>query len=126
MARPSKPKTVTIVINGRAKPWPKNEDITFEQVVALEFPARPAAMVFSLLSSTHEGAATNRPGPWSRASRQSEGRAAVRCHAANCSSPDLQKLQNEGYDLDIRGGLPAPPGLPYYLSPEAVATRRHL
>lgn len=36
------PKTVTIIVNGRAKPWPKNEDITFEQVVALAFPNPPS------------------------------------------------------------------------------------
>ena len=34
-------KTVTIIVNGRAKPWPKNTDITFEQVVALAFPNPP-------------------------------------------------------------------------------------
>ena len=36
------PKTVTIIVNGRAKPWPKNEDISFEQVVALAFPNPPS------------------------------------------------------------------------------------
>lgn len=35
-------KTVTIVVNGRAKSWPRNEDITFEQVVALAFPNPPS------------------------------------------------------------------------------------
>lgn len=37
-----KPNTVTIIVNGRAKSWPKNEDITFEQVVALAFPNPPS------------------------------------------------------------------------------------
>jgi hypothetical protein len=36
------PKTVTIIVNGRPKTWPKNEDITFEQVVALAFPNPPS------------------------------------------------------------------------------------
>ena len=30
-------KTVTIIVNGRAKTWPKNEEITFEHVVTLAF-----------------------------------------------------------------------------------------
>jgi Multiubiquitin len=35
-------KTVTIIVNGRAKTVPKNEEITFDQVVALAFPNPPA------------------------------------------------------------------------------------
>ncbi len=31
-------KTVTIIVNGRPKTVPKNEEITFDQVVALAFP----------------------------------------------------------------------------------------
>ena len=34
-------KTVTIIVNGRAKTVPKNEEITFDQVVALAFPTPP-------------------------------------------------------------------------------------
>ena len=34
-------KTVTIIVNGRAKTVPKNEEITFEQIVALAFPNPP-------------------------------------------------------------------------------------
>jgi hypothetical protein len=34
-------KTVTIVVNGRPKTWPKNQEITFDQVVALAFPNPP-------------------------------------------------------------------------------------
>jgi hypothetical protein len=34
-------KTVTIIVNGRAKTVPKNEEITFDQVVALAFPNPP-------------------------------------------------------------------------------------
>jgi hypothetical protein len=50
-------KTVTIIVNGRAKAWAKNEDITFEQVVALAFPNPPSGdgiqfTVQSLPSST--------------------------------------------------------------------------
>jgi hypothetical protein len=35
-------KTVTIIVNGRPKTVPKNEEITFDQVVALAFPNPPA------------------------------------------------------------------------------------
>ncbi len=35
------PKTVTIIVNGRVKTVPKNEQITFDQVVALAFPNPP-------------------------------------------------------------------------------------
>lgn len=34
-------RTVTIIVNGRAKTVPKNEEITFNQVVALAFPNPP-------------------------------------------------------------------------------------
>jgi hypothetical protein len=34
-------KTVTIVVNGRPKPWPKNDDISFDQIVRLAFPTPP-------------------------------------------------------------------------------------
>jgi len=34
-------KTVTIIVNGRAKTVPKNEEITFDQLVALAFPNPP-------------------------------------------------------------------------------------
>jgi hypothetical protein len=34
-------KTITIIVNGRAKTVPKNEEITFDQVVALAFPNPP-------------------------------------------------------------------------------------
>jgi len=30
-------KTVTIIVNGRAKTWPKNSEISFEEVVKLAF-----------------------------------------------------------------------------------------
>lgn len=33
-----KPDTVTIVVEGTPHEWPKNEDITYEQVVTLEVP----------------------------------------------------------------------------------------
>lgn len=36
------PKTVTIIVNGRAKTVPKNEELTYEQVVALAFPNPPS------------------------------------------------------------------------------------
>lgn len=35
-------KTVTIMVNGRLKTVPKNEEITFDQVVALAFPNPPS------------------------------------------------------------------------------------
>jgi len=35
------PQTVTIVVNGRPKTVPKNDDLTFEEVVALAFPNPP-------------------------------------------------------------------------------------
>lgn len=35
------PKTVTIIVNGRAKSWPKNGDISFEEVIALAFQDPP-------------------------------------------------------------------------------------
>lgn len=35
------PKTVTIVVNGRQKSWPKNESISFQQVVSLAFDNPP-------------------------------------------------------------------------------------
>jgi hypothetical protein len=34
-------KAVTIIVNGRAKMVPKDEEITFDQVVALAFPNPP-------------------------------------------------------------------------------------
>ncbi|HXZ01113.1 MAG TPA: multiubiquitin domain-containing protein [Stellaceae bacterium] len=35
-------KTVVIIVNGRAKTVPKDEEITFDQVVALAFPNPPS------------------------------------------------------------------------------------
>ncbi|MBN9498990.1 MAG: multiubiquitin domain-containing protein [Alphaproteobacteria bacterium] len=35
-------KTVTIIVNGRAKVVPKNDEITFDQLVALAFPNPPS------------------------------------------------------------------------------------
>lgn len=35
------PKTVTIIINGRPKTIPKNDDLTFEEIVALAFENPP-------------------------------------------------------------------------------------
>ena len=35
-------KTVTIYVNGRPKEWPKNADISFEQVIALGFDNPPS------------------------------------------------------------------------------------
>lgn len=35
------PKTVTIIINGRPKTVPKNDDLTFEEIVALAFENPP-------------------------------------------------------------------------------------
>lgn len=35
-------KTVTIIVNGRAKTVPKNEEITFDQVVVLAFSNPPS------------------------------------------------------------------------------------
>lgn len=37
-----KDKFVTIIVNGRQKKWPKNDDITFEQVVRLAFENPPS------------------------------------------------------------------------------------
>lgn len=37
-----KDKNVSIVVNGRAKTWPKNEDITYSQVVRLAFENPPS------------------------------------------------------------------------------------
>lgn len=34
-------KTVTIIVNGQAKTWPKNAEISFEEVVNLAFPNPP-------------------------------------------------------------------------------------
>lgn len=34
----SEPKSVTIVVNGEPHSWPKNDDITFAQVVTLDVP----------------------------------------------------------------------------------------
>lgn len=34
-------KTVTIIVDGTAHEWPKNDDITYAQVVTLEFPDYP-------------------------------------------------------------------------------------
>jgi len=34
----AKEKTVTIIVEGTAHPWPKGEDITYAQVVTLEVP----------------------------------------------------------------------------------------
>lgn len=35
------PKSVTIIVNGRRKPVPKNDDLTFAEVVALAFENPP-------------------------------------------------------------------------------------
>ena len=35
------PKTVTVIINGRPKTVPKNDDLTFEEIVALAFENPP-------------------------------------------------------------------------------------
>ncbi len=35
------PKTITIIINGRPKTVPKNDDLTFEEIVALAFENPP-------------------------------------------------------------------------------------
>lgn len=37
----SSDKTVTIIVDGTAHEWPKNDDITYAQVVTLEFPDYP-------------------------------------------------------------------------------------
>lgn len=34
-------KTVTIIVNGKAKTVPKNDDISFEELIALAFPNPP-------------------------------------------------------------------------------------
>jgi hypothetical protein len=38
MADNKDPKTVTIIVEGAPHEWPKNEDISYEQVVTLEVP----------------------------------------------------------------------------------------
>jgi len=38
MAQKDKEKTVTIIVEGTAHEWPKNDDISFAQVVMLEVP----------------------------------------------------------------------------------------
>jgi hypothetical protein len=38
MAQKDKEKTVTIIVEGTAHEWPKNDDISFAQVVTLEVP----------------------------------------------------------------------------------------
>jgi Multiubiquitin len=50
-------RTVTIIVNGRPKPWPKNEDISFDQVVALAFPGEPSGdgVQFTVQFSRGEG-----------------------------------------------------------------------
>lgn len=35
-------KSVTIIVNGRSKEWPKNEDISYEEVVSLAFASPPS------------------------------------------------------------------------------------
>lgn len=35
------PKTITIIVNGRAKTLPKNDDLTFDEIVALAFENPP-------------------------------------------------------------------------------------
>ena len=39
--RDKDPKTITIIINGRPKTVPKNDDLTFEEIVALAFENPP-------------------------------------------------------------------------------------
>ena len=39
--REERPKTVTIVVNGRPREVPKNDDLTFEEVISLAFPNPP-------------------------------------------------------------------------------------
>lgn len=38
MANDKEPKTVTIVVEGSPHEWPKNDDISYTQVVTLEVP----------------------------------------------------------------------------------------
>lgn len=38
MEKEKDPKTVTIIVEGTPHEWPKNEDISYEQVVTLEVP----------------------------------------------------------------------------------------
>lgn len=41
MEKVKDPKTVTIIVEGTPHEWPKNDDITYEQVVTLEVPDYP-------------------------------------------------------------------------------------
>lgn len=42
IASKDKDKTVTIIVNGRQKNWPKNTDISFDEVVHLAFENPPS------------------------------------------------------------------------------------
>lgn len=56
-----KPETVTIIVEGTPHEWPKNEDISYEQVVTLEFPDYPQHPEISY-SVTYERGHGNKEG----------------------------------------------------------------
>jgi hypothetical protein len=60
VANAQETKTVTIVVNGRPNTWPKNQEISFDQVVALAFPNPPTGdgVQFTVQYTRGEG---NRP-----------------------------------------------------------------
>lgn len=41
LPRDKDPKTITIIVNGRPKTLPKNDDLTFDEIVALAFENPP-------------------------------------------------------------------------------------
>jgi hypothetical protein len=51
-------KTVTIIVEGTAHPWPKNTDITYAQVVTLEVPdyAQHPEITYSVKYHNGQGA----------------------------------------------------------------------
>ena len=59
-------KTVTIIVNGRAKAVPKNEEITFIRLSPSRFRTRPPATGSSSPFSTPAARAISRLVPWSR------------------------------------------------------------
>lgn len=48
-------KDITIIVNGRERTWPKNQDISFEQVVEIAFPNQPSGPEYSYTVTYSKG-----------------------------------------------------------------------
>ena len=107
------PRTYTIYVNGEQKSVTA-KTVTFEQIVALAFPTPPAGQTSCSRSATKTARQRTRWARWSLAGR-SKSRTGwfSMSHPLISRSPDLKKLRDEGYDLEIRSGFLLVKGVPY-------------